>query len=863
MKKLRNLIDRHPSIFRAVVIAFLAPVLLLVVRHGYNLLNVGNAENVFETTRSRLYVTRDIQADLYKTTRRFFDFRTHDSRFIRKGDLVTAIEGGAVESLADVEERLSRNPANRIVTVQVQRPSEKDFLLSYRVPRFFLQERFLWEIPHTVYVWDVAKGGASHRAGMRAGDLIHEINGNTFKNEREADALVRNLLQGQTVTFSIIRKGQFLSLQVTMARLTIPVPLILFEIAGFLWVIFGMFMLLYRPKIKAARLLGWGFFLVGASFLLYENRGGHHSELFPDSLRLCGYAGLFIGIAVLLHAAYYFPMENRFLLKRQFLRYQTYLMAVLATAWTAVTGPTGLTVGFTALFLPQILIRLRNRDRKGKQQLALEKHLIFGVTFGIAVVVFWSLVHENLSLALDLLIRAPAATVVLAAYVFTIFRHRLLGIRMRRDLQYSAISAIWLLVLLFGFAYGLGRLSRTELNWNITLTTSSIEVHDRAIAPRQQEYNRSLLLMVAAILLGYLLFQVNKMGSRFLKTKFHRHSYDYLGATGKLAEVFAARLTLAELARGMVENIARTMLLKKVGLVIFRADASAVCAEGFGFEQAPWQRFCAEASHRLASEVRPYRAEQRIDYLSGEVKERLAEEGFKYVYPIFSHQRLLGCLLVGEKLSETAHGPDDFRFLAATVNQGAFAIENAFLYEQLAHQERLKHELALARHIQISSLPQAEPQVTGLDVSGTSIPAQEVGGDYYAYFQEDRTDVTIVVGDVSGKGTSAALYMSKMQGIFSVLYSRHCGPRDIFVQANPILYNAMEKTSFVTAICARFDTCKKQLTLARAGHLPLFVLRAEEGIVYKFQPGGMGLGLVDSGLFSTVLEEMSPGLQAR
>ena len=148
----------------------------------------------------------------------------------------------------------------------------------------------------------------------------------------------------------------------------------------------------------------------------------------------------------------------------------------------------------------------------------------------------------------------------------------------------------------------------------------------------------------------------------------------------------------------------------------------------------------------------------------------LVVHGFRCVVPIRSHDRLVGALLVGEKLAETSLNEEDLSFLSGVAKQSAVSIDNAFLYEEHAEKERMRHELNIARRIQLGSLPSVTPDVPGLDIAGLSVPALEVGGDFYDYLGWNGKEVMVVVGDVSGKGTSAALYMSKVQGILRSLY---------------------------------------------------------------------------------------------
>ncbi|HMK38198.1 MAG TPA: PP2C family protein-serine/threonine phosphatase, partial [Bacteroidota bacterium] len=123
------------------------------------------------------------------------------------------------------------------------------------------------------------------------------------------------------------------------------------------------------------------------------------------------------------------------------------------------------------------------------------------------------------------------------------------------------------------------------------------------------------------------------------------------------------------------------------------------------------------------------------------------------------------------------------------------------------------------------------------------------------YLNGSRDHLTVVVGDVSGKGTSAALYMSKVQGILRSLHGFGLSPADLFIRANRLLCGDMEKSSFVTAVGATFDPAARSFILARAGHLPLYHFKAAERQVVSITPRGLGLGLNNAGVFTSEIEE--------
>ncbi|HPI74816.1 MAG TPA: PP2C family protein-serine/threonine phosphatase, partial [bacterium] len=236
-------------------------------------------------------------------------------------------------------------------------------------------------------------------------------------------------------------------------------------------------------------------------------------------------------------------------------------------------------------------------------------------------------------------------------------------------------------------------------------------------------------------------------------------------------------------------------------------------------------------------------------------KQKLYEFGFRYLVPIYSSDRLRGLFLLGEKRSESPFYQEDYQFLRSISQQVSVAVENALLYEQLAQRERLRHELEIARRIQLASLPQDTPQVQGLDIAGWSLPALEVGGDYYDYLNGSEDELTIVVGDVSGKGISAALYMAKVQGILRSLHSFHLSPRDLCIHLNGLLDRDLEKSYFVTALAAAIKATEHRLILTRAGHLPLYHFRMATHRVELLTPRGIGFGLDQKEIFEQELEE--------
>jgi serine phosphatase RsbU (regulator of sigma subunit) len=196
---------------------------------------------------------------------------------------------------------------------------------------------------------------------------------------------------------------------------------------------------------------------------------------------------------------------------------------------------------------------------------------------------------------------------------------------------------------------------------------------------------------------------------------------------------------------------------------------------------------------------------------------------------------------------------DQLGELAESFNVMARGIED--LLRESAEKERMEEELRIARQIQMSLLPQGSVAMSGLRMAALCLPAAEVGGDYYDLLPLSDTRLGVVMADVSGKGTSAALYMAELKGLVLSL-SRICdSPGTLLKQANRILAANLDSRSFITMTYAIVDTAARTMRFARAGHNPLIHLEAATGRTRVLTPQGLGLGIDSGDRFDDILEE--------
>jgi serine phosphatase RsbU (regulator of sigma subunit) len=200
---------------------------------------------------------------------------------------------------------------------------------------------------------------------------------------------------------------------------------------------------------------------------------------------------------------------------------------------------------------------------------------------------------------------------------------------------------------------------------------------------------------------------------------------------------------------------------------------------------------------------------------------------------------------------------DQLGELAESFNSMTASIED--LLRQAAEKKRLEEELRIAHEIQMSLLPQGPLRMPGLSVTALCVPAREVGGDYYDFLPLGDQRVGVLIADVSGKGTSAALYMAELKGLVLSLSQIHRSPRELLIAANGIIAQHLDARSFITMTYAVLDLQRQTMTYARAGHTPLIYVPGDkfDRHVRILAPDGLVLGLkIDNGeTFARLLEE--------
>ncbi len=175
--------------------------------------------------------------------------------------------------------------------------------------------------------------------------------------------------------------------------------------------------------------------------------------------------------------------------------------------------------------------------------------------------------------------------------------------------------------------------------------------------------------------------------------------------------------------------------------------------------------------------------------------------------------------------------------------------------QRISERERLKKELEIAAKVQLSLLPKEEPKIPGYEISAISIPAIEAGGDYFDFVKLSGNKLGIAIGDVSGKGVGAAIYMTLTKGILQAHAEEDISPRNVLGKVNRLLYKTIEKNTFVSMFYAILDTNKNTIMYSRAGHNPGILCSEMGGNTKLLHSKGMALGLEEGHIFTSTLDE--------
>jgi sigma-B regulation protein RsbU (phosphoserine phosphatase) len=215
--------------------------------------------------------------------------------------------------------------------------------------------------------------------------------------------------------------------------------------------------------------------------------------------------------------------------------------------------------------------------------------------------------------------------------------------------------------------------------------------------------------------------------------------------------------------------------------------------------------------------------------------------------PLLIRNRMIGILAVFNNNKErTQFTEDDKRLLAIIAAQSAQILENVRLYDEEQKKMVLEKDLIAGREVQMNLLPKHLPRVPHFEFAASTIPAQEIGGDFYDFISMGEKICEVVVADVAGKGLSAALLATLGKGVLYGQAIQLSSPLEQITHSNRVLRSCIPRKSFITMLLALVDAETRTVTLSNAGHCYPLLYRAELKKTELLRVPGMPLNFTDT-----------------
>ncbi len=330
-----------------------------------------------------------------------------------------------------------------------------------------------------------------------------------------------------------------------------------------------------------------------------------------------------------------------------------------------------------------------------------------------------------------------------------------------------------------------------------------------------------------------------------------RHNLERLHMMVEASKMFNSTLDLSELL-GKVLEVAKTLTKAERG-TLFLVDEKtdeiwSLIAQGMEKQEIRLPRGRGIAGHvALTGEIvniPDAYADHRFD---PEVDKRT---GFRtrnmLTLPIRNTSARIVATLQLLNKTTGSFTDEDTDVLLTLSGQMAMSLENAQLHHDLLEKERLEREMALARGIQHSLLPETAPVIPGFDIAVMNEPCFEVGGDYYDFLSLGPNTLLVIVADVEGKGISSAMVMSNLQATLRALVLHLHSLNDIAESVNKMILHDTRGEKYMTMFMGLIDTRRKAIHYINCGHVPPVI----------FRPGAESIQLVEGGMVIGLFENI-------
>lgn len=734
----------------------------------------------------------------------------------------------------------------------------------------------------------VVPGGVTENAGIMNGDSLFAINGIYNLNSNKATDIINAIKSGEYAMYTIKRGAKVFTTPVMMVKTynTYFIGLLLTSIC---FVVVGMLVVLRKPHGELQQWFGLYSMVTAIAFWFYSNDGWLYSY-FNIPIIVVGIASFIISMLLPFQVYFYYQFPVKKKIDKSSI-YRTYGIAIgvylLIYILLNTSGQSDISKQFIRLLqitytlyypigLTIFIHRFFNLPKDERKQFR-------GVVIanGICVILLTYLLAVTLTNSsaqfLNPYLLAPALLICLPPFAlgYAIFRYGLMDVDIiiERSLIFTVVASI-IALLYVGVIF-----ATSEFMLGFVQGLTDVKV------------NNSLVTLIALCVITLLFDPIKRRVELSVERLLYQDRVNYQQALLALSKELPGMIRFDEITRTLSSRLSETMRVDSVKIMVsedyyahyeqHNGNVSQLNAkESFSstntMNNDGMTETKVEPDSKIPSVILP-ELEETSDSIFGALQatknalriekksapnsnfERemnsLAELGYQLAVPLLGSEVILGIIFCGKKLSGKAYSQDDVDLLSTVASQAAIAYENARLHTSEIERGKMQESLQVARRIQQNLLPTIMPTIEGVHISCASEQAEVVGGDFYDVVELADNSVLVAVGDVSGKGMSAALYMAQIQGMIRISASMHLSPKDMLVAVNKHLYERVDRQTYVTLCLVKINPSEKSMTVCRAGHTkPIICIDNQPA--HQLESKGLGAGLTSNLRFAPTLQEV-------
>ncbi|MCX6151447.1 MAG: SpoIIE family protein phosphatase [Ignavibacteriales bacterium] len=716
----------------------------------------------------------------------------------------------------------------------------------------------------TIFFNSVKVNGVTWNAGVRNGDILLKIDNVKLPNALVAQVTLNKHKEGEYANYTIKKNGKIIETKVYIKKL-INFGNLGIGLLGFIWLVVGFIVVMAKPDGKVQRLfyrIGCGFVLYMSIVLITNPWGDNPIVRYLPIVLTVDIIWSMAGFALPFMIVYFFwsfpkpfkIVEKKWLKKAFIISSATLFLLSYLYRWFFVFIPNdqllyayviritnillglGLLIGLISLFIN--FYRLKTKEEKKPLIVILAAY-----TLGVVALIYSTMVANIIA---DTIFNSPEyfMPIVLVAIIpisfgYSIFKYQLMDVSVvvKNTIVYGTATAT-IAVIYYLVTYGLGQGIGSAIG-----------------TPYQ-----SAIAVFTFVIFAFIFQSTKDKFQNLLTRRFYPEQFTYQRVILKFSNDVVSIVGLENILDSMTETFISALRINRFGILL-KENNSLKYELRRNLGLSINELTISDLNNQLANFIqekleingRTYIEQSQFREIFPDNYEQLIQENIYTIVPMVIKSKVIGLLLFGLKLSGSQFAGKDLELLCAAANQAGLSLENARLYESEAKKLTMERDLDNARKIQEGLLPKQIPQITGIDLCGKMIPAMQVGGDYYDLIQISPTKLFVIVGDVSGKGLSASLYMSKLQTMVQLYCQNNISPKEVLVEINKRIYDSIERNWFITVNLALIDAETKTIKFCRAGHSPLLVIN---GAVKIYQSKGIGLGLEEGIIFEESLEQI-------